>query len=347
MVPIEADEGVVQKILDEGSQCGICLQEISKTDSKPIVLKDCHHAFCFSCLKQWNDFQSKIDFTAGHPPQNKGPTCPMCRRAMPDISKTSMQNALNLMGQARKESDPDKCRTLCDQAQEQISQVVKETENSTNPSLRDRVQLAVIQGEVALFTHDYEKAIYIFQEASNLLEHAVELNQTLTKLMEKIDGMRHSEDSNVQDECEKLLDEAAGMVNQERSQPDQYVSMILKVGQAQRLAKKWTDAKKTYQELASRWIDDATPPQSREIFTSMSECAYHLGRNDIAIDLGEGAIEMNRYFPWSHKFVALAKKAEGDLEGAKQVAAEAVIYETPWDEKHKMEVQGWFRENFM
>lgn len=377
VIPIqESDEKIIAKILEgddsavaagggQTTQCGICLKEIIRTGTKPIILKECHHVFCFGCLKQWIDYQTNATITTTAPSSEGNAsspiTCPLCRQEIPDIRRIPIENALNLLGQANilKLSDPDKCRSLCGQAEEQISRLVEEENEKGSGSnngttfkqshLAQRVQLAYIQGEIALLTADYEKAIAVFKSTAKLLLHPVKANQKLSKLMEKIDSIRHSDDPEQQDICEQLLDEAQRMLQIDRAEPKQYVSMVLMIGRAQRLAKKWTDAKKTYQDLASEWMMDdkaTTPQQQREIFTSMSECAYHLGNYDVAIDIGEGAIQMNRYYPWSHKFVALALKSRGDLPGAKQVAAEAVIYETPWDDQHKIEVQTWFRETF-
>jgi tetratricopeptide (TPR) repeat protein len=88
----------------------------------------------------------------------------------------------------------------------------------------------------------------------------------------------------------------------------------------------------------------STPPQQRKMLMGMSECLYYLGKYKLAIEIGEAAIEMNRYFPQVHKFVALSQKDSGDLEAAIRTMGRAVCYETPWDEANKQIVLELYRE---
>jgi hypothetical protein len=69
-----------------------------------------------------------------------------------------------------------------------------------------------------------------------------------------------------------------------------------------------------------------------------SQCAYHLGKYDKALNAGGAAIQMNRHFPNVHKYVALSQKAMGDINASRVSMARAVVYETPWDEEHKADV---------
>jgi Tfp pilus assembly protein PilF len=66
----------------------------------------------------------------------------------------------------------------------------------------------------------------------------------------------------------------------------------------------------------------------------------------MTISLDEEALTAHRHFPWSHNYVALAYKASGQLEKAKEMAGQAMIYESPWDEQDRADVREFHREHF-
>jgi serine/threonine protein kinase len=148
LTKIEADPETARKVLEESSECGICLESMAK----PIVLAGCHHVFCFGCLKQWNDAQTHpmqnytgypADLPARTTPQS--PTCPLCRQAMPSVSEAPMENALKLMATAgiKQEAAPDECKDLCEKAMEQIDLIFEQD----NLSLSEQIQIAVARLE--------------------------------------------------------------------------------------------------------------------------------------------------------------------------------------------------------
>ena len=95
----------------------------------------------------------------------------------------------------------------------------------------------------------------------------------------------------------------------------------------------WEGAIEMYQSV----FDESyyrSPAEQREIIMGVSRCFYEIGKYDHAIELGLGAIEMNRHFPQVHKYVALALKAKGDIEAARRTMSQAVLYETPWDDEN-------------
>ena len=44
------------------------------------------------------------------------------------------------------------------------------------------------------------------------------------------------------------------------------------------------------------------------------------------------AIELNRSRPGVHEYVALSRKANGDIDEAKKTMSQAILYEHHWDE---------------
>ena len=76
------------------------------------------------------------------------------------------------------------------------------------------------------------------------------------------------------------------------------------------------------------------PPQWRQVWMGFSCCFYEMGVYDKAIHSGIAALEMNRHFPQAHKYVAMAQKASGNHALAINTMKNAVLYETPWDDKN-------------
>jgi len=64
----------------------------------------------------------------------------------------------------------------------------------------------------------------------------------------------------------------------------------------------------------------------------------------MAQNAGEAAVQMNRYFPGVHKYIALAQQKEsGDLDAAIATMNRAVLYEAPGD-AHLSDTKRLFKE---
>lgn len=90
------------------------------------------------------------------------------------------------------------------------------------------------------------------------------------------------------------------------------------------------------------WRRDAK--MERELFAQYARCMFEVGQYEKAVDMGSAAIEMNRTYENSHRYVALAQKAAGDLEGAIETMRQAVVYETPWDAENVEAQRGLLAE---
>ena len=97
---------------------------------------------------------------------------------------------------------------------------------------------------------------------------------------------------------------------------------------------------KSYSEIPSSKDDF----HLMELWTQLSRYAYTTGKYEMAIMAGNEAIQRNRHWPGIRKFVALSEKACGNEETAKTIAAQAVHYESPFDEQHKLTVMQLYDE---
>uniref|UniRef100_A0A7S4A9X3 Tetratricopeptide repeat protein n=1 Tax=Pseudo-nitzschia australis TaxID=44445 RepID=A0A7S4A9X3_9STRA len=126
--------------------------------------------------------------------------------------------------------------------------------------------------------------------------------------------------------------------------------LYIKIAKCYEAMKDYEEAIETYNKITSAiYYDDpnadaGTPSQQRMLLMNMSRCFYHSGDYEYAIQLGKGAIEMNRHFPQVHKYVALSQKASGDLKGAVRTMGRAAMYETPWDDFNKNIVLEMYEE---
>mmetsp|Transcript_60818 Transcript_60818/g.148959 ORF Transcript_60818/g.148959 Transcript_60818/m.148959 type:complete len:142 (-) Transcript_60818:9-434(-) len=81
---------------------------------------------------------------------------------------------------------------------------------------------------------------------------------------------------------------------------------------------KWQAAIELYKCLLGNFEPhEASSPQWKRIGMDSAGVFFELGEHDKAIDTRTAALEMNRHSPQAHKYVALAQKASGDIEGAK------------------------------
>lgn len=98
--------------------------------------------------------------------------------------------------------------------------------------------------------------------------------------------------------------------------------------------RQWQRAVGLYQEIIMRYSQDDLPTsQWRQVYMGFSRCCYELKKYDHAIEVGEGAIMMNRHFPQVHKYVALSQKASQGLPSAIKTMKRAVLYEAPWSDE--------------
>jgi len=364
------------------ASCGICLGDLTN----PVILKRCQHAFCFKCLKQWNDYQSTSSSVVvtnnenssnedeSSQPQQPKTTCPLCRQEIPQITASLLDSAMCRMAAAQKSGiSAEERKRCCELAKKDVETVqsassaasINNNDNNKNhPDQQHhhqqepyRAQIALLLAEIAILEEEYFRALQILQATSDWMQEAVFRGRKLAHLQERGNTLLQKlgdDDNNVQNshyaaELEDIIVQikalsAEGMATDATS----HAKICLKIGQVQRLQKDYEAAKSTYQSLTQQYPDvsDLTAPQQRELFMAMSETAYHLKGYDVAIGLGEAALLMNRYFPWSHKYVAMAYREQGNLVKAIQLAAEAVVYESPWDYQHLEQVEEWYQDEF-
>ena len=102
-------------------------------------------------------------------------------------------------------------------------------------------------------------------------------------------------------------------------------------GEAYSACEKWDDAVKIYISLFQEYVKRKMSP-STLIVMGMSRAMYETKKYDAARDMGSDCINVSRWIPGVHKYVALSHKALGDINEAKKIMSRAILYEAYWDE---------------
>ena len=88
---------------------------------------------------------------------------------------------------------------------------------------------------------------------------------------------------------------------------------------------------KIYISLFQEYIKRKITP-STQIVMGMSRAMYETKKYDAARDMGSDCINVSRWIPGVHKYIALSHKALGDIDEAKKIMSRAILYEAYWDD---------------
>lgn len=313
--------GVIPGETDMAETCGICLEE---KIINPMIFTKCKHAFCFSCLVR---FQSVSKGTHNN---TSGTKCPYCRSEIPDLVESSKSRICVMAARAGRRDLPEEEReTLVETALEEIEKLYDTGDTALMVSLTPiRARLFSLRG-------DHRAAIAVLQEALPEWTKMAEQGAARRAKVYDLEQTGHPLPEDTLDEGPKLSLSRTVLIE-----------VYLQIAEFQEKLEDWVAAKRTYQKILMEFDDmnDFTAPQQRRVFFGSSVCAYHLKNYDLAIDLGEAAMQTNRAFPGVHKALALAYKAAGNMNKARQLAAAAILHEAPWDDDNKEETWHFWKE---
>lgn len=349
---VEADDDTVQRVLSNRPTCGICLEEDMLN---PIVLHKCKHAFCLGCLNQWNAHESSSSLcgttteTPLLPCKQPHSTCPLCRAPSIPVVDAMFQNALSHLRVASLSTTTPEDRDIrCAAAEAELIKVFHNNNNRHCLTDQQQVQLELIWGEIVLLQGHEDVALRIFEETADRLHVMVKRGRKVKRLSDILDGLQWNASNELY--YQAILRERQELLSQgSRARPADHTVVLLRVGHVQRQQKDWQAALRTYNYIWHNYVvkeSAATLPafQHQQVLASIAEAAYHLGWYDRAIAFGEASVAMNRCRAWSHKYVSLSYLALGNIDKARQVAAKAVLYETPWDDEHRAKVRRWYHD---
>ena len=338
---VEESEQMRRQVLAADPKCSICFEQPMV---QPIVLERCHHAFCFRCLKGWNNVHQTEDIFA---PSTM--TCPLCRQEIPNIVETINADIMLLLTSAH-EMNASESFVLeqCTKALDKM-ELLKDIEQAVKDPLiaeKYRHQLFLFQLRIHDLKKEYDKALMLARGAEERMGLAVQNRLKIQANMAQLASMegnpKHAE---LKQRTQDFL-----FANPNAS-PGQHIEIILMVAQIQVLQEDWIGAKATFMSVM-QYKDHGKNAgellQHAETCSGLSRCLFELGEYERAATFGEMALVVNRHLEGCHKYVALSYFAmPSRRREANQFAAEAVIYEAPWNKEHRAGTIDFYRSNFL
>ena len=158
---VEESEQMRRQVLAADPKCSICFEQPMV---QPIVLERCHHAFCFSCLKGWNNVHQTQNIFA---PSTM--TCPLCRQEIPNIVETINADILLLLTSAHEMNASEsfvleQCTKALDKMEllKDIEQAVKEFDEAIQAAPQSS-SIGYFAGKFIELSGDKAKAIRYYK----------------------------------------------------------------------------------------------------------------------------------------------------------------------------------------
>ena len=94
---------------------------------------------------------------------------------------------------------------------------------------------------------------------------------------------------------------------------------------------KWRDADQIYKSVLNAYRRRRQMTPYASVLTGSSRALYEMGKYNDAIKGASTLIELGRYHPGSHKYLALSQRAKGIFDEAKKTLSRAILYEWHWE----------------
>ena len=349
---VEANEQKRRQVLEANPKCAICFEQPMV---QPVVLDQCHHAFCFPCLQNWNNAhqgtQPRFDFVPSATTTSSRLTCPLCRREIPNVGESIIQDILLLLTSAQKLNAPHSFVVQeCAKALEKMELLKKIEKSEEDTDLKERYQhqLLYFQLNIHKLRKEYDKALKFARQSEELLRSAAKNDMAIEACVKQLVAQSDPESQG------KILQKIGDLSKKPNRSPKLHVDAILQVAEIQILQEDWHGVHSTIQAVVNLYVGEGSNPlpcmtnaQHRDIFALMSRQRFEVGNYKGAIELGTTVITMNRNYPGCHQYVVLSYLACGNMQReAQQCAAEAVIYEATWDEEHHTVAKEFYRKHF-
>jgi tetratricopeptide (TPR) repeat protein len=359
--------------------CSICLSEPMEN---PTMLPDCHHAFCFSCLAEWQKYIKYSSlYQIGSTTSSPLGSCPNCRETITKsivdaaMEKTLMYAAAgrlvdkkydhHLKGNSTDTSDSGTNRNVTmDERQAKYCTLAMDPIDKVLISFPNHLQALCIKGQFLRYIKPQE-SIDALQKTLAIDEIGAAKRKKLSEMADEIDAL------GIRMNNALTINEANAIEEEREGKMDLYVKMatesddILQLGSGpHRLYRVKTWLAEAYESMGnyeeavdiykallkeiysfehSQYIQ-IDPPDIRMILSGSSRCVFHLKDYQRAKLFAESALEMNRHFPGIHILKAQAQWAIGEKKEAVRTMCRGVIYETPWDDNNQEENRIYLKE---
>jgi tetratricopeptide (TPR) repeat protein len=300
------------------TECCICLADEIDT---PVVLENCRHAFCTTCLIEWQ----RVVPTS----QDRRETCcPLCRSEASNVVDSMLEKARMYASRANRRGVTDEVKK---RYREEALQEVEKVLSIDPPHL----QAFFTKAEILRPLGDPGAAI----EALNQMAELDDQRQSEVAHVEYL--LQRAQAAETESDEEALLDEAESLQkksgNRLKGGEARLFDLKLLQAEAYQDMQEWEEAIKIYISILDVDGMVGSPVQYRKIFMGMSRCFFETSAYGKSIAAASTAIEMNPHFPGVYKYKALSQRALGELDEAVKTTTRAVFYEAPWDDVNKAE----------
>jgi len=221
---------------------------------------------------------------------------------------------------------------------------IKEAEEDVILAESYHQQILAFQIRIHQARKDYDTALEVARQSAVDLRRAVLNGVAIGAHMKQLASTKLSPKVRFE-----TAHKVQNLLKKPSSLPSNHISALLKVANIMVLQEDWQLAMMTFQNIMHLYPEDGQcePVQQFDVFFGLSRCFYECRHYKAAIEFGLEAIAINPYLPGSREYVVLAYLAMGKQQKAQQCAAEAVIYEAPWDEEHQAKMRDFYRQHFL
>mmetsp|Transcript_950 Transcript_950/g.1950 ORF Transcript_950/g.1950 Transcript_950/m.1950 type:complete len:274 (-) Transcript_950:230-1051(-) len=254
-------------------------------------------------------------------------SCPACRGTnAPDLETSATGNALLYATRASNADLEEEERE--EYRQKALAELARVSDSETPQT---HAQVLITKGEILRDLGRCDKAIEVLQEILKLCDVGVKAKAEIDRLMPQLDRAMNE---GREDDAEAFMNQMEPLLekNQYAGLQKDFMGTHLTIAEMKESQEEWDAALDIYKlkvGMAMQYDNFGNPlnftaVDQRRLYMGMSRCFYHKAEYKHAIELGSGAIEMNRHFPKVHKYVALSQNASGDMDAAVRTMARAV-----------------------
>jgi tetratricopeptide (TPR) repeat protein len=363
MLKWKEQKNMVEEEMEHGealdASCAICLEE---PIVNAVVLKGCGHAFCSTCLMEWQKYQQN----AVMPSFSESCSCPMCRQTLPKtVAEEALEKAKLYVAAGHlvdvpynEADDPIILKVSGNTLRSSGASVRKEFPQFQDERQRRLYQLALDQLDQILLHDPYDLPALFFKgeafrnvhpdEAIKSFEMALDVDSKASENRQKMEAFvkQMPDPYNLTEEEKARYGEAYNALTQSNdfhvnimgSGPCRLFPAKVMLAESYESAGQFDKAGSIYNELL-HYVAEMTvnPRQNVKISTSLkiaisagaSRCFYLEEFYHRAIFFCNMILELDRHFPGNHLVLAQSQWALGHKQAALTTLKRGILYEAP------------------
>jgi Zinc finger, C3HC4 type (RING finger) len=329
--------------------------------SHPIRLPECGHAFCFTCIRSWQETSSPNKWATI---DSENGCCPLCRTVM---AKSAAECAV-FQAQALQVRASKLLVEQHDEKMKLLHMAVSECNHVLDVENENVAPMMVKISALAQFDpHETIKA------TNELMQLDAVVRKKQHQLKERFEEMINWSLSGRYDLAGRLQNEIDAEYGNESQWPkplgtgeDSLFEARICMAKAYEAIDRWHDAAQEYGEML-QWYETADPRQEQDDLVLLrscregyARCALHFGDCDEALSYSLESLGMCRQFEGSHKLVAQAQralarqtlcttrakpfKANWTLMDAVETMYRAMVHEAPWNDANRLVNRAFLQE---